>query len=104
MTGEPVITQIYDAIKSGARNKYSDITFVGFDAGDGQIAWMEENDKPLLLGSIAQDSYELGYQAAKQAMEAAKGNKVEESITTPGLWWDINNYKDLMERKIVYKG
>ena len=103
MTGEPVITQIYDAIKSGM-NQYNDITFVGFDAGDRQISWMAEHDKPLLLGSIAQDSYELGYQAVKQAIAAANGKSVEESLTTPGVWWDVNNYKELMEKKIVYEG
>ena len=103
MTGEPVITQIYDAIKSGL-SQYDDMVFVGFDAGDRQISWMAEHGKPLLLGSIAQDSYELGYQAVKQVITAAKGKAVEESITTPGVWWDVNNYEELKERKIVYEG
>ena len=103
LTGEPVITQIYDAIKSGL-SQYDDMVFVGFDAGDRQISWMTEHDKPLLLGSIAQDSYELGYQAVKQVITAAKGKAVEESITTPGVWWDVTNYEELKERKIVYEG
>ena len=103
MTGEPVITQIYDAIKSGL-SQYDDMVFVGFDAGDRQISWMAEHEKPLLLGSIAQDSYELGYQAVKQVITAAKGKAVEESITTPGVWWDVTNYEELKDRKIVYEG
>ena len=103
MTGEPVITQIYDAIKSGL-SQYNDMVFVGFDAGSRQISWMEENAKPLLLGSIAQDSYELGYQAVKQVITAASGKSVEGSITTPGVWWDVNNYQELRDRKIVYEG
>ena len=103
MTGEPVITQIYDAIKSGL-SQYNDMVFVGFDAGSRQISWMEENAKPLLLGSIAQDSYELGYRAVKQVITAASGKSVEGSITTPGVWWDVNNYQELRDRKIVYEG
>ena len=103
MTGEPVITQIYDNIKAGA-NQYDDMIFVGYDAGSRQIEWMKEHDKHLLLGSIAQDSYEIGYQAVAQVIKAAQGKPVDAGITTPGVWWDIDNYEELKERKIVYEG
>ena len=103
MTGEPVITQIYDAIKAGA-NQYNDIIFVGFDAGTRQINWMEENAKPLLLGSIAQDSYAIGYEAVSQVIKAAQGKPVNPDIMTPPVWWDKNNYQELREQKIVYEG
>lgn len=103
MTGEPVITQIYDSIKAGA-NQYNDIVFVGYDAGSRQIAWMEEHAQPLLLGSIAQDSYKIGYEAVAQVIKAAKGKPVNPDITTPGVWWDINNYEELRDKKIVYEG
>ena len=103
MTGEPVITQIYDAIKAGA-NQYNDIVFVGYDAGSRQIAWMEEHGSPLLLGSIAQDSYQIGYQAVTQAIKAAQKQPVEGNIMTPPVWWDISNYQELREKKIVYEG
>ena len=103
MTGEPVITQIYDKIKSGL-NQYDDMIFVGYDAGTRQINWMEEHGSPLLLGSIAQDSYEIGYQAVAQVIKASQGKPVNPNITTPGIWWDINNYEELKEKKIVYEG
>ena len=103
MTGEPVITQIYDAIKSGL-NQYNDMVFVGFDAGTRQRTWMAEHGEPLLLGSIAQDSYMLGYETAKQVIAASKGQDVEKNIMTQGMWWDVNNYEELGERKIVYEG
>ena len=103
MTGEPVVTQIYDKIKSGL-NQYNDIVFVGYDAGTRQIDWMKENNKPLLLGSIAQDSYKIGYQAVTQVIKAAQGKPVDTDITTPGIWWDVNNYEELKEQKIVYEG
>jgi len=103
MTAEPVITQIYDAIQSGL-SQYNDMIFVGYDAGDRQISWMEENGKPLLLGSIAQDSYKLGYYAVVQAINASQQKPVEKNITTPGVWWDVNNYQKLIEDKIVYHG
>ena len=77
---------------------------MGYDAGDRQISWMEEHGKPLLLGSIAQDSYQIGYQAVQQVIKAAQGKPVTEKITTPGVWWDINNYEELIEKKIVYHG
>ena len=103
MTGEPVITQIYDAIKAGA-NQYNDMIFVGYDAGTRQINWMEEHGQPLLLGSIAQDSYRIGYEAVSQAIKAAQGKIVSQNVTTPTVWWDVNNYQALKEKKIVYEG
>lgn len=103
MTGEPVVTQIYDKIQSGL-NQFDDMVFVGYDAGSRQIEWMEEHDKPLLLGSIAQDSYEIGYQAVSQVIKAAQGKPVNPDITTDGVWWDITNYQELKDKKIVYEG
>ena len=103
MTGEPVITQIYDAVQSGL-SQYNDIIFVGYDAGERQIAWMEEHGKPLLLGSIAQDSYRLGYEAVTQVIAAAKGKSISGHVVTPGVWWDKDNYQELIEKKIVYRG
>ena len=102
-TGEPVVTQLYDAIKSGL-SQYNDMTFVGFDAGTRQRMWMEENGEPLLLGSIAQDSYNLGYKTVLQLINAIKGEPVETTIMTPGVWWDVTNYEELGEKKIVYEG
>lgn len=103
MTAEPVISQIYDAIKSGL-NQFNDIVFVGFDAGDRQIDWIKENSKPLLLGSVAQNSYALGYEAVSQVIKACQGQEVTDKITTDGVWWDINNYEAMIEQKIVYHG
>ena len=103
MTGEPVITQIYDAIKNGM-SQYDDMIFVGYDAGTRQRSWMAEHGKPLLLGSMAQDSYMLGYESVRQAIMAAEGKPVNSNVTTPGVWWDVENYIELGERKIVYEG
>lgn len=103
MTGEPVVTQIYDKIRSGL-SQFDDMIFVGYDAGTRQINWMEEHGNPLLLGSIAQNSYEIGYQAVVQAIKAAQEETITSNITTPGIWWDVTNYEELREQKIVYEG
>lgn len=44
------------------------------------------------------------YQAVQQVIKAAQGKPVTANITTPGVWWDINNYEELIEKKIVYHG
>lgn len=83
MSNEGVVKQVYDAIGS-AGTKYDAIKFCGFDAGTKQIEWMKKDSGPKLVGSVAQDSYQIGYQAVEQAVFAIEGKNVESSVAISG--------------------
>lgn len=103
MSNEGVVKQVSDAIGSAA-GKYDKIKFCGFDAGTKQIEWMKSNSGPKLVGSVAQDSYQIGYQAVKQAINAAEGKDVTAEVAIEGAWWDASNVDEMMEKNLVYEG
>ncbi|MBQ7039411.1 MAG: substrate-binding domain-containing protein, partial [Clostridia bacterium] len=85
MTNEGVVKQVYDAIGS-AGEKYDAIKFCGYDAGTKQIEWMKKTVGPKLIGSVAQDSFQIGYQAVEQAVMALEGKTVTEKVDISGAW------------------
>ena len=100
MTNEGVVKQVYDAIKA-ASGKYDNIIFSGFDAGTKQLTWMKENGTPKLLGSVAQDSIEMGYQAVLQCIAAIEGgNAADKNIV--GTWYDFSNMNDMVKKDLAY--
>ena len=100
MTNEGVVKQVYDAIKA-APGKYDNIIFSGFDAGTKQLTWMKENGTPKLLGSVAQDSIEMGYQAVLQCIAAIEGETaVNKNIV--GTWYDASNLIDMVKKDLAY--
>ena len=60
MSNEGVVKQVYDAI-SAADGKYDAVKFCGFDAGTKQIQWMKATTGAKLVGAVAQDSFQIGY-------------------------------------------
>lgn len=103
LSSEPVVYQVYNAIQS-IGNKYDELTFVGFDAGSKQIEWMKSETKPILIGSVAQNSYMIGYNATEQVILAIEGGKTSETILIPGIWWNKENMQEEIESGIVYEG
>lgn len=103
MSNEGVVKQVYDAIGS-AGTKYDAIKFCGFDAGTKQIEWMKAKSGPKLVGSVAQDSYQIGYQAVEQAVNAIEGKDVNASVAIPGTWWNADNVDEQIANNIVYEG
>lgn len=103
MSNEGVVKQVYDAVNSSG-GKYDDMEFCGFDAGSKQIEWMKNDDGPDLLGAVAQDSYEIGYQAVLQVINAIEGNTVTEKVDISGAWWDEDNLDEMIKKKLVYEG
>ena len=100
MTNEGVVKQVYDATKAAA-GKYDDIIFSGFDAGTKQLTWMKEGGKPQLVGSVAQDSIEMGYQAVMQCIIAVEGGEAANKDIV-GTWYDSKNLKDMLEKDLAY--
>jgi len=100
MTNEGVVKQVYDATKA-AEGKYDSIIFCGFDAGTKQLTWMKENGTPKLVGAVAQDSIEMGYQAVLQCIAAVEGGKAENKDIV-GTWYDATNLKEMVEKDLAY--
>lgn len=103
MTNEGVVKQVYDAI-GAAGTKYDAIKFAGYDAGTKQIEWMKKTEGPKLVGAVAQDSYQIGYQAVEQAVFALEGKEITEKVDIAGAWWDATNVDEMIEKNLVYQG
>lgn len=103
MSNEGVVKQVFDAVEA-AGNKYDGIKFCGFDAGSKQIEWCKSNKKAELLGSVTQDSYEIGYRAVEQAVFAIENKNTDKQVEISGTWWDKNNVDDMIKKNLVYEG
>lgn len=103
MSNEGVVKQVYDAI-GAAEGKYDAIKFCGFDAGTKQIEWMKKTTGPKLVGAVAQDSYQIGYQSVEQAIFAAEGKAVTETVSIAGAWWNSENVDEMVQKNLVYEG
>lgn len=103
MSNEGVVKQVYDAIKA-AGTKYDSIMFCGFDAGTKQIEWMRSTTGAKLVGSVAQDSYQIGYNAVEQAIFAVEGKTVTGTVSIAGAWWDASNVDEMITKNLVYEG
>ena len=100
MTNEGVVKQVYDATKS-AEGKYDAIIFSGFDAGTKQLTWIKENATPKLVGSVAQDSIEMGYQATLQCIAAVEGGTAKD-VAIAGQWYNAENLISMLDSNLIY--
>ncbi|MBQ3146219.1 MAG: substrate-binding domain-containing protein [Oscillospiraceae bacterium] len=104
MTNEGVVNEVYPEVKDNAPT-YKDILFCGFDAGTNQYDWIKDNGKTcaLLVGSVAQDSYSIGYQAVKLAIAKLNNEKVSD-VGIGGQWYTTENIDALKDQNIFYMG
>ncbi len=103
MSNEGVVKQVSDAVVA-AGGKYDAVKFCGFDAGTKQIEWMKATTGAKLVGSVAQDSYQIGYQSVEQCIFALEGKEVEKDVAIAGAWWDASNVDDMISKNLVYEG
>ncbi len=103
MSNEGVVKQVYDAI-SAASGKYDAIKFCGFDAGTKQIQWMKATTGAKLIGAVAQDSFQIGYNAVKQCINAVEGKEITASVSIAGAWWNASNVDEMINNNLVYEG
>lgn len=105
MCNEGVVKECYAAV-TGTPDQYKTLLFCGFDAGTDQQNWIKDDGQNYahLVGSVAQDSYAIGYQAVLQAAKHLKGETVEPSVAISGTWYNADNIDELIESGIVYGG
>ena len=103
MCNEGVVKQVSDAI-AAAGGKYDDMVFSGFDAGTKQIQWIKATTGAKLVGSVAQDSYNIGFNAVEQCVFAIEGKEVTEKVSIAGAWYDSSNIDDMILKNLVYEG
>ena len=104
MTNEGVVNEVYPEVKDNA-DTYKDILFCGFDAGTNQYDWIKDAGATcaLLVGSVAQDSYSIGYKAVELAIAKLEGKEVSD-VGIAGQWYNKDNIDDLKAKNIFYMG
>ena len=104
MTNEGVINEVFPEISDNAAN-YKDILFCGFDAGTNQYNWMKDAGATYakLVGSVAQDSYNIGYKAVEMAIAKLDGKEVSD-VGIAGVWYTAENIDAERDRNIFYMG
>ncbi len=104
MTNEGVVNEVFPEISDNAAN-YKDILFCGFDAGTNQYNWMKDHGEnyALLVGSVAQDSYNIGYRAVELAAKKLAGESVTD-VGIAGVWYTSENIDEQKDKNIFYMG
>ena len=104
MTNEGVVNEVYPEVKDNAAD-YKNILFCGFDAGTNQYDWIKDAGATcaLLVGSVAQDSYSIGYEAVKLAIAKLEGKTVAD-VGIGGQWYNKDNIDELKDKNIFYMG
>lgn len=104
MTNEGVVNEVFPEVSDNAA-AYKDILFCGFDAGTNQYNWIKDNGAKfaLLVGSVAQDSYNIGYKAVELAAKKLAGEAVSD-VGIAGRWYNAENIDELKDQNIFYMG
>ena len=104
MTNEGVVNEVYPEISDNAAT-YKDILFCGFDAGTNQYNWIKDAGATYarLVGSVAQDSYSIGYKAVELAAKKLAGEAVTD-VGIAGVWYTTENIDSLKDQNIFYMG
>ena len=104
MTNEGVVNEVYPEVKDNAE-QYKSILFCGFDAGTNQYNWIKDAGATcaLLVGSVAQDSYSIGYKAVELAIAKLEGKAVAD-VGIAGQWYHKDNIDELKDKNIFYMG
>ncbi len=104
MTNEGVVNEVFPEISDNAA-AYKDILFCGFDAGTNQYTWIKDAGATYarLVGSVAQDSYSIGYKAVELAAKKLAGEAVTD-VGIAGVWYTTENIDTLKDQNIFYMG
>ncbi|MBQ9860325.1 MAG: substrate-binding domain-containing protein [Clostridia bacterium] len=104
MTNEGVVNEVFPEISDNAA-MYKDILFCGFDAGTNQYNWIKDAGASYakLVGSVAQDSYSIGYKSVELAIKKLAGEDVSD-VGIAGVWYNAENIEDMLSKNLFYMG
>ena len=104
MTNEGVVNEVYPEVKDQV-DAYKSILFCGFDCGTNQYEWIKDGGATcaLLVGSVAQDSYTIGYESVKLAIAKLEGKEVKD-VGIGGAWYTKENIDDLKDKNVFNMG
>ena len=104
MTNEGVVNEVFPEVRDNAA-PYKNILFCGFDAGTNQYDWIKDAGAncALLVGSVAQDSYSIGYESVKLAIAKLEGKEVKD-VGIGGAWYTKENIDELKDKNVFYMG
>ena len=104
MTNEGVVNEVFPEV-SDNKETYKDVLFCGFDCGTNQYNWIKDGGEnyALLVGSVAQDSYGIGYNAVKLAIAKLNGEAVSD-VGIGGEWYTKENIDELLAKNVFYTG
>ena len=100
MTAETVVNQIFDAVAASG-NKYDGMYFAGFDAGQKALQWLQSDDEAVFVCGVSQNPYSIGYLTAQTLIRLVNGETVEELISVPGMVYDRENCRELIEQGLL---
>ena len=96
-SNEGAVSGLLAAIDAGSAVPGGTV-LVGFDAGEAQKAAVRSG---LFFGSVTQDYFQIGYQAVRLAVEAARGNSVSD-VDAGAQWWDSSNMNNADIALLLY--
>lgn len=101
ITDENSVSDISDEV-SRVKEAYKDIIFCGFDSGAKQIQWLKSENSNF-IGAVAQNAYEIGYNAVEQCVFAAEGKEIKDNVEIAVKWYDTSNLEKMIQENIVYE-
>lgn len=102
ITHPEIADEISDIVAS-EKEKYKDVIFCGFDSGAKQLKWLESEDAPEFIGGIAQDAFNLGFNAVEQCIFTVQGKELKPVIEIEGHWYDKTNAVKMKQDKFIFE-
>ena len=99
----PEIADKISDTASAEKDKYKEITFCGFDSGAKQIKWLGSEDSGKFIGGVAQDAYNLGFNAVEQCIFSIQGKELKPDIKIEGHWYDKTNADKMKQDGMIFE-
>ncbi len=102
MAHSDIADEISDIVFAN-KEQYKEIIFCGFDSGAKQVKWLSEESGAKFIGAVAQDSFDLGYNAVEQCIFAVQGKDVKDNVGIEGQWYDKSNVDKMKQDSFVFE-
>lgn len=99
----PVIADKMSDVVFAQGEKFKDIIFCGFDSGAKQLNWLNSEDENTakFIGGVAQNAYDLGYNAVEQCVFSIEEKDVKEKVEIQGQWYDKSNFDKMKQEEMI---